>query len=74
MSMRSTRLLDRKEVAKPWGRTELPPPFANHGDEPVGEIWFESAGAPLDLLVKYLSTNEKLSIQVNPSDKLAAKF
>lgn len=74
MSMRSTRLLDRKEVAKPWGRTELPPPFANHGDEPVGEIWFESAGAPFDLLVKYLFTNEKLSIQVHPSDKLAAKF
>ncbi len=72
MSTQHTLLLDRKTVAKPWGRTKLPPPFANHSDEPIGEIWFESPNEPLDLLVKFLFTSQKLSIQVHPSDELAA--
>lgn len=69
--MQPARLLARREVGKPWGRSKLPAPFANCGDEPIGEIWFESAEEPLDLLVKYLFTSEKLSIQVHPSDELA---
>lgn len=72
--MQAPRVLDRRQVAKPWGRTKLPPPFSNVGDEPIGEIWFESAGAPLDLLIKYLFTSEKLSIQVHPSDEQAAAY
>nr|WP_247713955.1 class I mannose-6-phosphate isomerase [Qipengyuania xiamenensis] len=66
--------MDRRKVGKPWGRTELPPPFSNNSDEPIGEIWFGGAGAPLDLLVKYLFTSENLSIQVHPSDEQAAAY
>ena len=64
-------LLERKEVGKPWGRKNLPSRFAANSNEPIGEIWFEHEGEPLDLLVKYLFTSEKLSIQVHPSDELA---
>ena len=70
--MQSAHLLIRKQIIKPWGRTELPPPFAMRSSDRIGEIWFEHAGAPLDLLVKYLFTSEKLSIQVHPNDELAA--
>jgi mannose-6-phosphate isomerase len=70
--MLSPSLLKRKEVEKPWGRMNLPSFFAANSDEPIGEIWFEHEGEPLDLLVKYLFTSEKLSIQVHPSDELAA--
>ena len=61
-------------VEKPWGRHRLWPGFADPAPEgmPVGEIWFE---APSDhdseLLVKYLFTSEKLSIQVHPDDAQA---
>lgn len=72
MSLQAPRLLNRNQVAKPWGRTRLPPPFTNSSHQPIGEIWFEGAGTSLDLLVKYLFTNEKLSIQVHPSDEQAA--
>lgn len=64
--------LATRSVAKPWGRAVLPPPFANPGAEKIGEIWFESdSGAPLALMIKYLFTSEKLSIQVHPSDAQA---
>ena len=61
-----------RAVEKIWGRRDLPPPFGPVGpdDEPVGEIWFE--GSPDDaLLVKYLFTSEKLSVQVHPDDAAA---
>ncbi len=59
-------------VNKPWGRHTLWPGFEDvprHG-EPVGEIWYQVAkGAPEpELLVKYLFTSERLSIQVHPGD------
>ncbi|OYY68760.1 class I mannose-6-phosphate isomerase [Sphingomonas sp. 28-63-12] len=67
-------LLATKRVEKPWGRQHLWPGFADPapGAEPVGEIWFEAPGdtAP-DLLVKYLFTSEKLSVQVHPDDAAA---
>ncbi|HST36403.1 MAG TPA: class I mannose-6-phosphate isomerase, partial [Allosphingosinicella sp.] len=58
-------------VERVWGRRELPPGFPRPpGDEPIGEIWFETpAEAPL--LVKYLFTSERLSIQVHPDDAAA---
>jgi mannose-6-phosphate isomerase len=63
-----------KRVEKVWGRRDLPDsfgPVAPDG-EPVGEIWFEEpAGRDLPLLVKYLFTSEKLSIQVHPDDEAA---
>jgi mannose-6-phosphate isomerase len=65
----AAQLLGMRQVAKPWGRAELPPPFTNAGDAPVGEIWFAEGGAePLPLLAKYLFTSDPLSIQVHPSD------
>lgn len=60
--------LETKAVEKVWGRTNLPPPFQAPGTEPIGEIWFEPPPALSEVLVKYLFTSEKLSIQVHPSD------
>lgn len=60
------------EVAKPWGRDTLPAPFTADRDERIGEIWFPAPdGQDMPLLVKYLFTSEKLSIQVHPDDDQA---
>jgi mannose-6-phosphate isomerase len=69
----ATQLVTRR-VEKVWGRRDLPPPFAGVGedDEPVGEIWFEHPGGEEpELLIKYLFTSERLSIQVHPDDAAA---
>lgn len=58
-------------VEKVWGRRVLPPPFVVPGGEPVGEIWFEPPAQLPSVLVKYLFTSEKLSVQVHPSDAQA---
>jgi mannose-6-phosphate isomerase len=61
-------------VEKPWGRHNLWPGFADPapGAAPVGEIWFDAPkGQAADLLVKYLFTSERLSIQVHPDDAQA---
>ena len=59
-------------VEKPWGRAELWPGFDNPSGAKVGEIWFEApAGTNPDLMVKYLFTSEKLSIQVHEDDATA---
>lgn len=66
--------LDTIRVEKPWGRRTLPPPFGSPDVQlanPVGEIWFEMPGRRLDLMIKYIFTSEKLSIQVHPSDDQA---
>lgn len=59
-------------VEKPWGRTDLPAPFdqLTGGDGArIGEIWFEPEGGEhQELLVKYIFTSEKLSVQVHPND------
>ena len=63
-----------KCVEKPWGRHHLWPGFADPADDgaPVGEIWFEAPDDVVpDLLVKYLFTSEKLSVQVHPDDAAA---
>lgn len=66
--------LNTRRVEKPWGRRDLLPAFAEGpiAGEPIGEIWFEDPrdGDP-ELLVKYLFTSEKLSIQVHPDDAAA---
>ena len=70
------RKLIEKRVEKVWGRRDLPEMFGGHygGEEPLGEIWFDDpAGDDTDLLVKYLFTSEKLSIQVHPDDQAAAR-
>ncbi|AGH49996.1 phosphomannose isomerase-like protein [Sphingomonas sp. MM-1] len=66
--------LTTKRVEKPWGRMKLWPGFADvpAGGDPVGEIWFQAPeGRDPVLLVKYLFTSEKLSIQVHPDDEQA---
>lgn len=66
--------LETKRVEKPWGRNVLWPGFENvpEGGEAVGEIWFQDPrGDDPELLVKYLFTSEKLSIQVHPDDAAA---
>ena len=59
-------------VEKPWGRSDLWPGFANPAGAKIGEIWFEAPpGTQPDLMVKYLFTSEKLSIQVHEDDTTA---
>jgi mannose-6-phosphate isomerase len=67
-------LLATHRVEKPWGRHRLYPGFADPAPdgEPVGEIWFQTPGdSTPDLLIKYLFTSEKLSVQVHPDDAQA---
>ena len=67
----SVRQLPTRMVAKVWGRASLPAPFAAPAGERIGEIWFEPPPELPQLLVKYLFTSEKLSVQVHPSDAQA---
>lgn len=59
------------KVAKPWGRDVLPAPFSARLGEKIGEIWFEPPPELPSLLVKYIFTSEKLSVQVHPDDDQA---
>lgn len=68
----TAKRLERRPVERVWGRCRLPDAFADcaGGSAPVGEIWF--AGDAGDaLLVKYLFTSDRLSIQVHPDDRQA---
>ncbi|MEO1729359.1 MAG: class I mannose-6-phosphate isomerase [Pseudomonadota bacterium] len=67
----AARALPIKMVEKVWGRDALPAPFAAPADTRIGEIWFEPPPEMDGLLVKYLFTSEKLSVQVHPSDETA---
>lgn len=63
--------LHTRLIEKPWGRDALPAPFHAPASSRIGEIWFEAVGAPPPLLLKYIFTSERLSIQVHPDDELA---
>lgn len=66
--------LTRRRVEKVWGRHDLLPAFGDVPQDapPVGEIWFEDPrGGDAALLVKYLFTSERLSIQVHPDEQAA---
>ncbi|MEX2261057.1 MAG: class I mannose-6-phosphate isomerase [Bryobacteraceae bacterium] len=54
---------------KVWGRTDLKPWFASDGKR-IGEVWFTDE-KPLPILVKFLFTSDKLSVQVHPDDDYA---
>jgi mannose-6-phosphate isomerase len=56
---------------KVWGATRLEPWFPNSQNK-IGEVWFEGV-LDLPLLVKFLFTTEKLSVQVHPNDVVARK-
>ncbi len=67
--------LKRKFVEKPWGQDVLPDTFDGGSGKKIGEIWFEAPkGIKLQLMVKYLFTSEKLSIQVHPNDRQARRI
>jgi mannose-6-phosphate isomerase len=65
----SIRRIEPKFVERVWGRSDLSPLFGQQ-DRKIGEVWF-----PLDesfpLLVKFLFTDERLSVQVHPNDEYA---
>ncbi len=59
-------------VEKPWGRTDIPAAFGDFGGRRIGEIWFANpAGDDAPIMVKFLFTSERLSIQVHPDDEAA---
>jgi len=61
--------LEAVYVEKPWGRVVLPAFMQDMAGERIGEVHFQ--GRPGDqhsLLVKYIITDERLSIQVHPDD------
>ena len=59
-------------VEKPWGRTDIPDAFGDFGGRRIGEIWFSNpAGDDAPIMVKFLFTAERLSIQVHPDDNAA---
>lgn len=61
-------LLPIRQVEKPWGCDVLPQPFVAPEGLRIGEIWFEPPSEIPELLVKYIFANDKLSVQVHPSD------
>lgn len=66
------RELAAHKVERIWGRHDLPAVFGAASDTPIGEVWFaEESGAEPELLVKYLFTSERLSVQVHPDDEAA---
>lgn len=71
--MPATKLTNHR-VEKPWGRYDLAPLFDDQpaGAPAVGEIWYDDPSSrPRDLLIKYLFTSERLSVQVHPDDAAA---
>ena len=66
--------LKSRRIEKPWGRRNLAWPFGDpsDSDRPIGEIIFDAVDEHRsELLVKFLFTSEKLSIQVHPDDRMA---
>lgn len=61
-------VLPIRMVEKPWGKDALPAPFVAPAGQRIGEVWFEPPEALRQLLVKYIFTSEKLSVQVHPND------
>jgi mannose-6-phosphate isomerase len=54
-----------------WGVTDLGPWFRPPSKK-IGEVWFlHSNGDPLPILVKFIFTADRLSIQVHPDDSYA---
>lgn len=54
---------------KVWGSTRLSPWYPDTTSK-IGEVWFE---ADLPILIKFIFTTEKLSVQVHPDDRFAAE-
>ncbi len=64
--------LSKHLVEKPWGRLDVPLTFGDVAGRQIGEVWYETPDeSTLPLLVKWLFTAEKLSIQVHPDQAYA---
>jgi mannose-6-phosphate isomerase len=59
--------LPTRFLEKVWGTPDLAPWYPSTGKK-IGEVWF---GADLALLVKFVFTSERLSVQVHPNDEFA---
>lgn len=63
----------KRIVEKPWGKTDItsfdPATEKTASGQAIGEVWFEPGGS--DVLVKYLFTSKRLSVQVHPNDDQA---
>lgn len=55
---------------KVWGSIRTDPWYRNSESRPIGEIWFPASDT-VPLLVKFLFTSDKLSVQVHPGDEWA---
>jgi mannose-6-phosphate isomerase len=61
--------LPTRFLEKIWGAEDLAPWYLSTGKK-IGEVWFE---ADLPLLVKFVFTSDRLSVQVHPDDAFAAQ-
>ncbi|ABD25190.1 mannose-6-phosphate isomerase, type 1 [Novosphingobium aromaticivorans DSM 12444] len=66
--------LTKRLVEKPWGKDTLPAPFTAPAGSRIGEVWFEPPAELPSVLVKYIFTSDKLSVQVHPSDAEARQL
>jgi mannose-6-phosphate isomerase len=53
-----------------WGTAETEPWYRNFAHQVIGEVWFQASDA-VPLLVKFLFTSDRLSVQVHPPDAYA---
>ncbi|HTS46851.1 MAG TPA: hypothetical protein VMH05_02845 [Bryobacteraceae bacterium] len=67
MSASAPVRLPARFLEKIWGAQDLAPWFPASQNK-IGEVWFE---ADLPLLVKFVFTSERLSVQVHPDDAFA---
>ena len=61
--------IEPRFVERVWGRTDLSPLFGPQ-EKRIGEVWFPLPG-DYPLLVKFIFTSERLSVQVHPRDEYA---
>src|ERR1700733_1556737 len=62
--------LEPDVLDKVWGSSATEPWLVNPEGRKIGEIWF-SAPEALPVLVKFLFTSDRLSVQVHPDDAYA---
>ena len=65
------RKLPSTFVDKIWGVVRLPAPFPHPSQNRIGEVWFAPPDELDELLVKYIFTSERLSVQAHPDDRQA---
>lgn len=64
--------LTARPLEKVWGREGLPAMFGTEPERRIGEVWFDPPAQLAPLLVKYLFTSDKLSVQVHPAGGAAS--